>query len=42
MPECRPIDADQQLGYSRCFAEMVRRTDHRIGSVQHGIAESIL
>src|SRR5262245_53295754 len=38
MPDGGPCDSDEQLSGSRCFAKSMRRTDHRIRTVQHSIA----
>src|SRR5262245_6718447 len=41
MPDGGPCDSDEQLSRSRCFAKSVRRTDHRIRTVQHGVAREM-
>src|SRR5262245_22068052 len=38
MPDGGACDSEEQLSRSRCFAKSVRRTDHRIATVQHRIA----
>src|SRR6478672_6128711 len=41
MPDGGACDTDKQLSRSRGFGESVRRADHRIGTVQHGIARKM-